>query len=104
MILPVMDEVVIFELFRYLDEKLQILGRDASNSEFLKRSYSRWAVSEMIGHLMDRPGNLSEFTIDDLILRFCERLYSGTKHRIMFAIGIDACMDARNYLRLHGYI
>jgi len=95
-----MNEIVTITIMNYLDEHLFEPRRSWPKTEFNRRSYSRWAVEEILELLINDPLTdpfiiISHF--EDRMIHYS--LLSKTKEcRYIFEIAVDVCEDILSFI------
>ena len=93
-----MNDEAITMILKYLEECLFEPKRNWPRSEFDRRSYSRWAVNEILELLMDHPFTPADIVIDEFIIKMCYFSHLNKKGDQRFMFAIDIAEDIQSLL------
>lgn len=97
-----MNELEIRAISAYADEFLFEPGANWPKFCFDRRSYARWAVTELLTLIMDRPFVPAELTIEAFAIKcgwFTECFATETTQNFIFSIARDTANDILDVLR-----
>jgi len=85
-----MNDEAITTILRYMDECLFELEDTWPIDDFEKRSYSRWAATEIIAALLNRPLDWAWGVIDEFIIEmlYFAHLTKENNRKFIFAIEV----------------
>ena len=94
-----MNDEAITTIFRYLEEYLFEPMKNWPKDEFEKRSYARWAASEIIESLMDNPFTTADTVISEFIVKMiCFANLAKEQQKRQFIIAIDVAETIQSLL------
>ena len=95
------NELILLTLTRYLDQFLFNPLSSWPARYFLERSYSIWAVNELIQRIIDNPFTAPDITLMEFLitLEMCIAVADGTNTELIFLTARETLYDVQSYLK-----
>jgi hypothetical protein len=91
-----MNDEAIATILKYMEECLFEPNRNWPESEFDRRSYSRWAATEILRFLMDNPFTPADMAICEFIIKMSYFSHLAKKSNQRFIFAIDTAEDIQS--------